>query len=341
MIYTEWDKLEEVIVGKAYNIDVLKQFDDQEFVDGLGKILEETEEDFQKLSNLFKSADVKVHRPRDFPLIAEQHRTWQSAYPYPAICPRDFHIVYGNTILGTAGGDCNRYTEHDYFLDIMLKKYAEGKNYINMPKPLLNSYYRKYKKMEGQIMFHAACVLKAGDTLLHTRPYNDDTTWGKGTKAGLDWVKRNIDRDVHWVEIPAVGHADGKLALLKPGVVMCYNKKHIPKAMKKWTVIQAKTKELPEYFHKIKSQHFYKSTVQEWLQHWIGYVDETVFDINVISLDEHTVITNGYDADVYAQLKANGIEGIPFNFRHKYFWDSGLHCVTLDLKRKGGPDSYV
>ena len=40
------------------------------------------------------------------------------------------HIVYGDTIINTIGGDCNRYTESDYFLDIMLEKHKEGRNYI-------------------------------------------------------------------------------------------------------------------------------------------------------------------------------------------------------------------
>lgn len=341
MIYTEWDKLEEVIVGKTYLPDVLNgKFHDNEFIDGMSKILEETEEDFLKLVSIFESAGVKVYRPKDLPLQLEATRSWTSRFPYPAICPRDFHIVYGSTILSTIGGDCNRYTENDYFLDIMLEKYKEGRNYISMPKPLLTSEYQPYEKLEGQILYHAACFLKAGDTILHTQPY-DDELYGRGTVAGLNWVKRNIGRDVKWVEIPTVGHADGRLALLKPGLLMCYHKRHIPEALSNWTVIQTKRKPMPEYFDHLKGQFFYKETVHDWLSHWIGYVDETVFDLNVISIDENTVITNGYDAEVYKQLKTNGIEGIPFDFRHKYFWDSGLHCVTLDLKRKGEPGSYV
>ena len=341
MIYTEWDKLEEVIVGKTYLPEVLiGKYHDNEFIDGMSKILEETEEDFLKLVSIFESAGVKVYRPKDLPLQLETTRTWLSRFPYPAICPRDFHFAYGDTILSTIGGDCNRYTENDYFLDIMLEKYKEGRNYISMPKPLLTSEYQPYEHLEGQILYHAACFLKAGDTILHTQPY-DDELYGRGTKAGLDWVKRNIGRDVKWVEIPTVGHADGRLALLKPGVLMCYHKKHIPNELSNWTVIQTKRKPMPEYFDRIKHQFFYEKTVRDWLGHWIGYVDETVFDLNVISIDENTVITNGYDAEVYKQLKANGIEGIPFDFRHKYFWDSGLHCVTLDLKRKGEPGSYV
>jgi len=340
MIYTEWDKLEEIIVGKAFDPSCLDQIDDAEFADGMGKILEETEEDIKKLTEILTSAGVKVHRPTNVRLEPEQTRYWRSEFPYPAICPRDFHVVYGNTILNTIGGDCNRYTESDYFSKIMLEKYAEGRNYISMPKPLLNTQYQPYEDLEGQILFHAACILKCGDTMLHTRPYDTDA-WGRGTKAGIDWIKRNMPQDVKWIEIPATGHADGKLALIKPGLLMCWHRKHIPKEMSNWTVIQTKRKPLPDYFDNIKIQHFYKTSVQEWLQHWIGYVDETVFDINLLSIDERTVITNGYDKDVETQLKANGVEMIPFEFRHKYFWDSGLHCVTLDLKRQGGPSSYV
>ena len=68
---------------------------------------------------------------------------------------------------------------------------------------------------------------------------------------------------------------------------------------------------------------------------------ETVFDINVVSIDSNTVITNGYDPDVERKLKKHGVDMIPFDFRHKYFWDSGLHCVTLDLSREGERQSYV
>ena len=105
MIFTEWDKLTEVVVGSTYDLESLQQFDDNKFIDGMAKILEETEQDFSKLSDIFKSYNVKVHRPKKLPLLKENTRTWNSKYPYPAICPRDFHVVYGNTILGTIGGD--------------------------------------------------------------------------------------------------------------------------------------------------------------------------------------------------------------------------------------------
>ena len=340
MIFTEWDKLTEVIVGSTYDLESLQQFDDNKFIDGMAKILEETEQDFSKLSDIFKSYNVKVHRPKQLPLLKENTRTWNSKYPYPAICPRDFHVVYGNTILGTIGGDCNRYTESDYFLDIMLKKFKEGRNYISMPKPLLQSDYKEYEQLEGQILWHAANIIKCGDMLLHTQPYAPEQH-GRGTYAGLDWIKRNIGYDVKWAEIPRTGHADGKIALIKPGLLFCWDPSAIPEELKSWDYIKLERKPLPDYFNDIKIQHFYKDKVTSWLDHWIGYVDETVFDINVVSIDANTVITNGHDPEVERKLKKHGVDMIPFEFRHKYFWDSGLHCVTLDLSREGERQSYV
>lgn len=339
MIWTEWDQLTEMIVGSTYDPSCLDQFDDIDFVNGMKKILNETEEDFQKLSTLLQNFNVKVHRPKKMPLLKENTRNWESTFPYPAICPRDFHVVYGNNILSTIGGDCNRYTESDYFLEIMLEKFNEGWNYISMPKPLITSIYHEYEKLEGQILFHAANIIKCGDALIHTRPYVNGHH-GRGTNAGLEWIKRNIGYDVKWIEIPKAGHADGKIALIKPGLLLCYDETAIPKELESWDRIIVERKPLPEYFDHIKIQHFYKDKVTNWLNHWIGYVDETIFDINVISINENVVITNGYDKEVERKLKKYNVDIIPFDFRHKYFWDCGLHCITLDLSRNGERNCY-
>ena len=334
MIWTEWDKLTEVIVGSTYDVDSLVHFDDNEFVDGLSKILEETEEDFKKLSNIFTSAGAKVHRPKQLPLSPEKTRYWESTYPYPAICPRDHHIVYGNNILKTFGGDCNRYTEGDYYVDIMLEKFQQGRNFVSMPAPILKSQYQHYETMDPQIMYHAANILKCGDTLLYSIPYvnpEDRSFDARGTRAGLEWVKRNLPEDTKYVQVNEKGHLDGTLALIKPGLLLTWNKDSIVLG----------EYDLPAWFHELRIQHFYKEKVTDWLGHWIGYVDETVFDLNVISIDENTVITNGYDKRIADKLKEHNVEMIPFDFRHKYFWDSGLHCVTLDLSREGNRECII
>lgn len=347
MIWTEWDKLTEIIVGDVYSpenfVEYIKDISwvDAEFADGMCKIFEETREDLNELSNILRSYGVKVHRPKKLPLTNEKTRMWDSVFPYPAICPRDMHVVYGHTILSTIGGDSNRFHESDFFTQIMMEKYHEGRNIVSMPRPLLDNEYKNYSDLEGQILYHAANILKCGDALLYTIPYGDGRQ-GRGTQAGLKWIKNNIGCEpVQWLEIPRSGHADGRLALIKPGLVMSKDTKVIPDRLQKWDKVQIDLKPLPKYFTSMQDRGFYKEYVTNWLNTWIGYVDETLFDVNGLSIDPNTFITNGYDKVMTEKFKKHGVEVIPFNFRHRYFFDAGLHCVTLDLTREGSREKYV
>ena len=81
--------------------------------------------------------------------------------------------------------------------------------------------------------------------------------------------------------------------------------------------------------------------VETWLQDWVGYVEETVFDINVLVLDEHYVCVSQPDNEIVnAFLKKHNMEPVYVPWRHRYFWDGGLHCITLDLKREGIQKDY-
>ena len=39
-------------------------------------------------------------------------------------------------------------------------------------------------------------------------------------------------------------------------------------------------------------------------------------------------------------FKKHKIEPIIVPWRHRYFWDGGLHCITLDLNREGTQEDY-
>jgi len=347
MIWTEWDKLTEIVVGDVYSPESFADYakdmpwSDNEFIDGMCKIFQETREDLNALANLLKSYGVKVHRPKNLPFRKEQTRMWESFFPYPAICPRDMHIVYGDTILSTIGGDSTRFNESDFFTQIMVQKYHEGRNLISMPRPLLDNEYKNYSDLEGQILYHSANILKCGNDLLYTMPHGDGRQ-GRGTHAGLNWIKRNIGYDsIEWLPIPRSGHADGRLALIKPGLIMSKDIRMIPEKLQKWDRVEIDLKPIPKYFTAMTKRGFYKDYVKNWLNTWIGYVDETLFDVNGLSIDPNTFITNGYDKVMTEKFKKYGVEVIPFNFRHRYFWDAGLHCVTLDLSREGSREKYV
>ena len=80
--------------------------------------------------------------------------------------------------------------------------------------------------------------------------------------------------------------------------------------------------------------------VDTWLSKWVGYVEETVFDVNMLVINEKNVIVNNYNKQVFNALERYGVTPHICNFRHRYFWDGGIHCNTLDLDREGEMKDY-
>ena len=80
--------------------------------------------------------------------------------------------------------------------------------------------------------------------------------------------------------------------------------------------------------------------VTSWLEHWTGYVEETVFDVNMLIVDPTNVIVFNYNKQVFSALQKFGITPHVVPLRHRYFWDGGIHCVTVDLDREGHMRDY-
>jgi len=73
--------------------------------------------------------------------------------------------------------------------------------------------------------------------------------------------------------------------------------------------------------------------IQNHLKSWTGFVQESIFDVNVLALDENTICVSNITTEVEKQLKTFGIECVVVPWRHRFFVDGGLHCITLDLFR--------
>jgi hypothetical protein len=80
--------------------------------------------------------------------------------------------------------------------------------------------------------------------------------------------------------------------------------------------------------------------VEQHLSTWVGYVEETVFDVNMLILDPKNVMVFNYNKELFATFDRYGITPHIVNFRHRYFWDGGIHCVTTDLHREGTMQDY-
>ena len=74
--------------------------------------------------------------------------------------------------------------------------------------------------------------------------------------------------------------------------------------------------------------------INEHLKTWVGYCEETLFDINLSVVDSNNVIVISQNSEVYDRLESLDIKVHKVPFRHRFFWDGGLHCITNDLVRE-------
>lgn len=74
--------------------------------------------------------------------------------------------------------------------------------------------------------------------------------------------------------------------------------------------------------------------VDTYMQNFIGNAYETLFDLNVLAINKNTICMIQSDPVVVQQLNSYGINVIEIPWRHRFFVDCGLHCLTLDLYRE-------
>jgi N-dimethylarginine dimethylaminohydrolase len=167
-------------------------------------------------------------------------------------------------------------------------------------------------------------------------------------------LKRYIDQeftDTRNHIINTGGHSDSTFCLIAPGLII--SSPEIPTYKHKfpdWEVFYLKAPDMGgmKPFSQLKRKNYGKwwipgfeqdqsviDTVETWLGHWTGYVEETVFDVNMLIVDPKNVLVVNYNKELFDCLERYGITAHVVPFRHRFFWDGGLHCVTSDLHRQG------
>ena len=80
--------------------------------------------------------------------------------------------------------------------------------------------------------------------------------------------------------------------------------------------------------------------VDHYFDDWVGNVSETVFDVNILVIDNKNIVVSSHNDQVEEACARHGIEVHVSPFRHRYFWDGGIHCITSDLHREGVMQDY-
>ena len=162
------------------------------------------------------------------------------------------------------------------------------------------------------------------------------------------WRRLFPDHRVHGVDV--TGHGDGVMHPVKEGLIIAVkSEKHYQEYYPDWEVITVENSwKQVEPFLKMKGKNKGRwwikgeednddliDYIDTWLDHWVTYAEESVFDVNVLPIDEQNCIVNGYNKKVFDAFDRHGITPHVVNFRHRWFWDGGLHCITSDISRVG------
>jgi hypothetical protein len=335
--YTSWQPLEEVIVGRVYSPDYFDFIADAQVRNQLQQILAETAEDLDNLQKTIEQYGAVVRRP-DLPnkdqFISGQINS--DGAPLPPLTPRDWQISLGQKLLRVLPMQ-----ELNSICDLYNDQVVNPHGGTWDPDCILNGA-------------SASCIVRVGQDVFfdnsdYLRP--DQTAWIVENCLGPEYRIHEAITD---------GHGDAVFAILKPGVIL--SSKHdvnlnLAKDFPGWDVCKIWDSSIWAAMEvgKFKEENFngawyvqgqtptaeFTNFVNTYLKNWVGFVSETVFDVNCLVLDEENVIFSAYNKQVFDFCAEHKINPIIAELRHSYFWDGGVSCCTQDIRRCGGLESYL
>jgi N-dimethylarginine dimethylaminohydrolase len=211
-------------------------------------------------------------------------------------CPRDRFLVYGNTVVNPAMMYPCRDMEYQSYLDIMLE---DAGRILHMPQS------------EGLVM-DAANVLRLGDRMLMLES-------ASGNRLAYEWLCRQFPGvRIELCNFYAGVHIDSTITPLREGFVVVnasrVTPETLPKCFANWEVMWVNDV-VPQAFHNYP-----------YASKWVG--------MNMLSIDENTVIIDAAQTQLIKDLDRVGITSIPLTLRHSRTLGGSFHCVTLDLIRE-------
>jgi N-dimethylarginine dimethylaminohydrolase len=342
---TGFQKLQSCLVGQCYPPEFFAFIKNSRLRSIFEKIATETEEDYQRLIRILHQHNVTTHRPtisNDFGMYLYADLSGVETYLRPPMQPRDNMIVIGDKL----------YVIHLGYGDGFIDPWD---SFVEQVDPSKVQDYRTKNATWKKVS--PPCITRVGKDLYFDF-YSHDPTYHRNDYFEL--LQNNIipnnfdDYRVHYVDCG--GHSDSVFAVVCPGLIVTYEEpsKYV-KSFPGWEIVQVphagwKDNDLGLQALKntggkwwIKDHEFDQELVDfvgSKLDNWTGYSIETVFDVNLLMIDENNAVINSENAEVISALNRYGITAHICPLRHRFFWDCGLHCATLDINRSGGMIDY-
>ena len=373
-VYQHWDPLKICIVGKTYPPEFYSWIKVPHVRSLFEKIAQETEEDLDYLSKKLEEFNVEVLRPE----LPDDIHYIHGTYMKPPMVPRDFMVMVGDRfyenyslnfqhfydhVRGGSWPHCGSLTEF-YTLPKNIQQECLEEHSLNK----LLDHYSAYNKIYDRLISHGNNISShfANGGLSFLAPGSLITRIGRDLYHGTHDHVGYTDDEINTLNtefsgfrnhiIDTVGHSDGVYCPVCPGLIFSLQDAPTYKdTFPGWEVVYLENQSwnLLEPFMDLKSKNQGKwwipgfeydndvtSVIETWMGHWTGYVEETVFDVNMLIVDPKNVFVFSYNKLVFDALERYGITPHIIPMRHRYFWDAGIHCVTTDIHREGEMKDY-
>jgi hypothetical protein len=346
-VYQHWDPLQVCVVGRSYPPEFYSWIQNSETRNRFETLAIETEQDFQKLASKLSDFGVAVIRPQIPDNFDQLHI--DNYWVQPPVTPRDYFIMVHDKLWVPAHP--NQHHAQRIGADAVLDQ-AQHNIKLSMYTNIFD-----HVRAQGNAVCSTDLDVVSGcfvsrigqDLYFATQSYEQDQS------QLLSQVNR-LFPTTHNRVVNAGGHGDATYCPVTPGLIISL--RDVPTyadTFPEWEVVY-----LPpsNYAHMSEFQSSMRINRGRWfmpgfeqdtnLQHlvehyfdsWVGNVSETVFDVNILVLDEHNIVVSAHNNAVESACARHGVEVHVVPFRHKYFWDAGMHCITNDLSRMGTLKNY-
>lgn len=325
--HSQFQPLQEVWIGGTYPEKFYSHFDAKS-QDIFGRITEITHDDFSKLEKILRDLEITVMKPQ-FDRV-DDYLDENDNLLKPPISPCDFALTLGDTL-------------H------LIPQYYSGINPYQHAVDIYTENQQKVKIIDRSsdpwawVCFPA--LVRVGKDII----IDYDPTIPESKTSAFLVAKELSDR--YRVHLSSTGdHNDGIFCPVKPGhIFTSHYRKTYAQSFPGWHVFHLPNTTYKNqkslgvgdkwYIPGIDHGHFNES-ISRVAEKWLGNPIETVFEVNMLVVNNENIICNGYDEGAWRYFESLGIQPHFVDFKTKMFWDAGIHCVTSDIRRQGDLIDY-
>jgi hypothetical protein len=323
--HTGFQPLKTVWLGDTYPERFYDHLD-SESQDALMKLTELTHHDLNQIEKKLIELDVQVQRPQ-----------FQSIDSYisndklikPPICPRDWAMVLNDTL-----HIIPQYESGVQPWQWAIDQYVDQHQKVN----ILNRFCEKSDSM-CWVAF-PSFVRVGRDLFIDYSLKNENSA--KNNQIICEQLSKN-----YRVHVSHTGdHSDGTFCPVRAGQIFSTHYRQVySDTFPEWDVFFLTDTTVGRKYkgngyngtwqQKDFYLPYYNSSLISNVNSWLGNSEETVFEVNMLVVDEKNVICIAEDDAACRKLEELGITPHVVDFKTRSFWDGGIHCITLDIHRQG------